>query len=163
MYFVPFWLLLFNLITPWPLASNALAEIFLLLWFKFWKGSLITNQLKSMGKLKNFSQAFQPWNPHLSIYLYIDLVHIWSWLDFSGNFAMICMGNIFTLFNLVRFCLKQFRQNSWAKWRFFPALTGEKIRLWLNVSVLIWQSFDFGTIISWQMLFTAYENGLQVM
>ena len=100
----------------------------------------------------NFSQAFQPWNPHLSIYLYIDLVHIWSWLDFSGNFAMICMGNIFTLFNLVQFCLKQFRQNSWAKWRFFPAVTGEKICLWLNVSVLIWQSFDFGTIISWQML-----------
>ena len=152
MYFVPFWLLLFNLITLWPLASNTRAEIFLLLWFKFWKGSLITNQLKSMGKLKNFSKAFQPWNPHLSIYLYIDLVGIWSWLDFSGNFATICMGNVFTLFYLIRFCMKQSRQNSWAKWRFFQALTGGKICMLLNIPVWIWQSFDFGTIISGQVL-----------
>ena len=152
MYFVPFWLLLFNLITPWPLASNTRAEIFLLLWFKFWKGSLITNQLKSMGKLKNFSQAFQPWNPHLSIYLYTDLVIIWSWFGFSGNFAMIYKGNVFTVFDLIQFCMKQSRQNSWAKWRLFQALTSEKICMLLNIPVLIGQKFDFGTIISGQVL-----------
>ena len=65
---------------------------------------------------------------------------------------MICIGNVFTVFDQIRFCKKQSRENSWAKWRFFQALTGGKICMLLNIPVMIWQSFDFGTIISGQVL-----------
>ena len=112
-----------------------------------------------MGKLTNFSKACWPWIPHLSIYVYIDLIGIWSWLGFSGNFAMICMGNVFTVFDLIRFCMKQSRQNSRAKGRFFKALTGGKICMLLNIPIMIWQLFDFGTIIVKQaLIISAYQK-----
>ena len=52
-----------------------------------------------MVKLKNFSLAFYSWNPHLIIYLYIDLVDFWSWLGFIG------WEKIEKRFSIFEFCL----------------------------------------------------------
>ena len=116
------------------------------------RGFTFKKPIKINGQIKKPFRYFLAVKSDLNIFLYIDFVGIWSWLSFSGNFAMICMGNVFTVFDPIRFCMKQSRQNSWAKWRFFQALTGGKICMLLNIPVLIWQSFDFGTIISGQVL-----------
>ena len=79
LYFVPIGMLVLNFLTSWQLTFNTKVQIFPQLWFEFLKHSLLQNQLKSVGKLKNFSKAVQSWNLHLIIYLYVDLVNNWSW------------------------------------------------------------------------------------